>query len=76
MNYKMQLESLVANYLKQQPANSPGAATEREVLDVNPDGTLTDEAARELHEALCRQKQMSAAEIIADWNRRSPEDTW
>lgn len=35
-----------------------------------------DNEARRLHETLCRKHGMTADEIIAEWNHRSPEDTW
>ena len=37
---------------------------------------LTPQGAREMHEELCRKCGMTADEIVADWNKRSPEDEW
>ena len=35
-----------------------------------------DKMARNLHGAALRKAGMTPDQIIADWNHRSPEDTW
>jgi hypothetical protein len=70
MSYPDELNQIVFKYRAQ------GALEIAHSLDLNPDGSLTELGARQLHEALCREKQMTADQIIADWNQRSPRDKW
>jgi len=37
---------------------------------------ITPTAARDLHQEICRQKGMTADEIIKEWNKASPDDEW
>jgi len=71
---------------------NPDAAPPRESLPASPGSGIpapdpTREApafdARALHLELCREwgrknigRELTADEIIADWNSRSPEDQW
>lgn len=84
MSYVDQLNELVVQYLKSAEAKGDKPVTMHEPsepstgqLKLKPDlSGLTPEGARDLHAELCRLHGMSADEIIADWNRRSPEDPW
>ena len=67
------IEGLNAIYKKFHAAQHPGWPTTDELT---PEGQLTPTAVRELHEALCREQNMNFREIIAEWNRRVPEDQW
>jgi len=63
------LTAIFKQYQKEHPEKAAAG-------ELTPAGQLTPTAARELHEALCREKKMNFRDIIADWNRRSPDDEW
>lgn len=51
-------------------------ASEADKLEMDDETGLTEKGLRQLHEACCRQNGMTSDQIIADWNRRVPDDPW
>lgn len=71
-SYREELQDLVDKFRAAHPGRDITWASGQ----VDEHGLLTGVGARDLHEALCRHAGLTADQIIADWNRRSPGDTW
>lgn len=39
-------------------------------------GEMSGQEARAIHEQLCRQRGLTTDELVAEWNRLSPDDLW
>ena len=78
MTYTDELLEILRNYMEATLTECGQESMRRSVPLVEGSESNADfgKLARDLHTELYRRSGMTADEIIAEWNRRSPEDTW